>query len=329
VLLLALTYEPTALAGSPRIEFEKTVWDFGKTSQVQIVTGSFVFRNTGDAVLKLEEPTTTCGCIVPTLSAQSLEPGQKGEVSFTLSMPSVRKMLEQHVTVPSNDPENPKVTLTAKVLYVPLFEIEPILLQLEAKPGQTTNLAVLVRRTDGRALNLTRIEPTKPWIKATAQKGRESNATEARILIEASLEGSPRYFTEWVRFFVDNSDQPATSAVLMGRVLGDLTVSPETLLWNLTDSTPIAAAERKARMTRRLVITSSAPGQALELRKVTSTLKEVQVELVPREAGKTYELVAQLTSPPNTTVRGTVSFETNLPSQPTIEVPVTIIVAAK
>jgi len=319
---LGMTGALTVRAGTPRIEFEKTVCDFGTTSRTQSVKGSFVFRNVGDGVLELGELSTTCGCIVATAKPDRLRPGRKGEVTFTLSMPSVRSAIDRQIVVPSNDPQNRTVALTVKANFIPLFEIEPILLQLEARPGQTTNLAALVRRTDGKPLNLARIEPTKPWIKAT--KAQKPGATEARILIEASPEGSPRHFTEWVRLFVEGSDQPAVSAVLMGRVLGDLRLSPELLFWNLKRSTADTATQEQAILTRRLTITSTLPGHPLEVRNVTSTLKELQVELITREKGKAYDLVARLTSQPKTTVRGTVSFETNLPSQPNVQVPLTI-----
>src|SRR5215468_2360365 len=135
-------------------------------------------------------------------------------------MPSVRSVLDRQIFVTSNDPQNSKVTLRAKAVYVPVFEIEPFLLPVNVPAGQTTNVMALVRRTDGQPLNIARLEPTKPWIKARVEKLPERNNTEARILIQASPEGNPRYFTEWVRVFTDTSKQPVLSAVLMGRVLG-------------------------------------------------------------------------------------------------------------
>jgi len=50
----------------------------------------------------------------------------------------------------------------------------------------------------------------------------------------------------------------------------------------------------------------------------------VKVELVPKEAGKAYELVARLEEVPAGTVSGNVSFETSVAAQPKIEVPVIV-----
>ena len=72
-------------AAAPRIEFQKTVWDFGRISQADSVKGTFGFRNTGDAVLNVEEPTASCGCLTAELKNRSIPPGHRGEVTFTLS----------------------------------------------------------------------------------------------------------------------------------------------------------------------------------------------------------------------------------------------------
>ena len=82
-------------AATPHIEFEKTVWDFGTISQADSVKGTFGFRNTGDAVLNVEEPTVTCGCITAELKNRSIPPGHKGELTFILTMPSVRSVLDR------------------------------------------------------------------------------------------------------------------------------------------------------------------------------------------------------------------------------------------
>src|SRR5437660_1309857 len=66
---LSLAEALPSRAAAPRIEIETTVHDFGKTSRKEDVTGSFVFRNTGDEELRLDPPTTTCGCTVATLKS--------------------------------------------------------------------------------------------------------------------------------------------------------------------------------------------------------------------------------------------------------------------
>jgi hypothetical protein len=74
----------------------------------------------------------------------------------------------------------------------------------------------------------------------------------------------------------------------------------------------------------RRVTIRSADGKAIELKNPQSTVKGVRVELVPKEAGKIYELVAQLDEVPGSTVSGNVSFETSVAAQSRIELPVIV-----
>jgi len=42
--------------GTPKIQFDQTVYDFGKTSQVATVSGVFTFKNTATASSKWSRP---------------------------------------------------------------------------------------------------------------------------------------------------------------------------------------------------------------------------------------------------------------------------------
>jgi hypothetical protein len=70
--------------GKPKIQFDQTLYDFGKTSQVSAVSGVFKFRNTGDGILKVEPPKPSCGCTIAELKPDTLPPGATGELRFTI-----------------------------------------------------------------------------------------------------------------------------------------------------------------------------------------------------------------------------------------------------
>src|ERR1700690_4584809 len=67
---------------APKISFDKTVYDFGTTSMVQSLTGTFTFHNDGPGVLEVKKPTTSCGCTVAGVKPDSLKQGEKGELGF-------------------------------------------------------------------------------------------------------------------------------------------------------------------------------------------------------------------------------------------------------
>jgi hypothetical protein len=309
-----------ATSGKPKIKFDQTVYDFGKTSQVERVSGTFTFHNVGDGVLKMGKPTTSCGCTVAGVKPEVLQPGEKGELSFTLNLGRSRAVLQKQITVDSNDPDNPKTLLTVKADYTPLYDIVPVSFFFNVHKGEITNVTARVTRTDGKAFTVTKIKPTQTWIDAKAEPDPSANQS-VRITATLKPEGTPRYFSEFLNVFVDESEQPAFNVTFSGRLMGDLTMTPESLYWPITDPD-------KALTTRRIVVKSSLPDK-LGVKNVTSTLKDLNVEAVPKEDGKTLELVAKLVSVPDRTTNGVIRFETNIPSQPKIEVPVWINVIKK
>ncbi len=311
--------------GTPKIHFSETVYDFGKTSQVATVSGIFKFKNTGDGILKVEPPKPSCGCTVAALKPDTLPPGAAGELPFTLNLGLYRGILEKHIAVRSNDPQTPEVSLTIKVDYTPLYELNPMTLTPNLAFGmKATTQSTTITRTDGKPLRIARLEASKPWIVATVEPSVKTNEATARIRVAIQREGPPRRFNEYVQIYsADQTNTPVAGIYLYGEVMGEVSLSPEALYWSVSE-TPNTPAERPESATLRRVTIRSAEGRAIELKNLQSTIKGIQVELVPKEAGKVYELIARLNDVPARTVSGNVSFETSVAAQPRIEVPIIV-----
>jgi hypothetical protein len=311
--------------GVPKIQFDQTVYDFGRTSCVATVSGTFKFKNAGDGLLKVEPPKPSCGCTIAALKPDTLTPGATGELSFTLSLGLYRAALEKHIAVKSNDPQTPEVSLTIKADYTPLYDINPMTLVPNLAFGvNDTNQSTTITRTDGKPLRLARLDPSKPWITAKVEPGAKADEATARIRVTIQREGPPRHFNEFVHIYTaEQTNTPASSIYLYGEIMGEVSLSPDALYWSITDATNTPPAGSEALALRRVTI-RAADGKAIELKNPQSTIKGLKVELVPKEAGKVYELVARLDDVPPSTVSGKVSFETSVATQPRIEVPVIV-----
>jgi len=77
---VSLQPAPDANNLSPRISFEKTVFDLGDVGQGTKNTCEFKFTNTGQALLKIGKIKRTCGCTVFELDRKEYTPGQKGTI---------------------------------------------------------------------------------------------------------------------------------------------------------------------------------------------------------------------------------------------------------
>jgi hypothetical protein len=325
VALLASAAVSLALAeGTPKIQFDKSVYDFGTVTQATQLTGTFTFTNAGDGVLKVEKPAPTCGCTVASVKPDSLQPGEKGELTFTLTIPPTRVKLEKQINVTSNDPQNPKVALTVKAEHQPLYDYSPTMLNVSLRQGATTNVVIQVKRTDGQKLAVTKAATTQGWISAKAEAAEPPSDQTARIVVNLKAEGAPRRVGDWVHVHADNPDKPAFSVFANLRVTGDVVWDPDALVWAINDPELVRKQRQEAMITRRLSLTAAVAEPALQVSNLKTTLPGVDLEVVPAESGKPMAIVAKLNEVPPQTITGTLTFETNLPKQPKVEVPVIV-----
>lgn len=67
-----------------KIEFKETTHNFGKFSEKSpVVSCSFVFTNTGNAPLVINQAIASCGCTVPEYTKTPIQPGEGGEIKVT------------------------------------------------------------------------------------------------------------------------------------------------------------------------------------------------------------------------------------------------------
>ncbi len=323
--LLWLLATVASANAAPKIEFDRPVYDFGTTALVDSVTGTFTFTNTGDDVLKLEKPRPSCGCTVARVSSETLKPGEKGELVFTIRLGPFAQQLTKQISVPSNDPLNPFVHLGIQVAVKGVLEADPPdVLFGGIRLGTMTNVTVLVRRIDGQKLVVTNLDATSELITAKAEPLENSDAQAARIRIEVKAEGLPRLLSEQVRLFTADSIGPAFLISVRGELLGDIQLEPEELVWGMPDPDHWPDADTDVILSRSITVTSVQTNRPLLVRNVSCTVKEFRVKLVTLKKGQQYEVVLTLPKRLTRPVNGIVSFETNLPSLPKVEVPLTV-----
>lgn len=312
-------------AEPPQIKFDNMVYDFGAIDHVPQVQGTFTFSNAGGGELIVQKPAPTCGCTVAAVRPERLNPGDKGDLVFTLSLPQSGGHIEKHINVPSNDPKTPIINLTIKADIKQTFVVQPSTVLLnDLREGQTTNITVTVTRTDAK-LNITKVETLAKFLSTKVVPDDKSDGKSAKIIIEAKAAGLARRFAEAVKVYVDDQPQPRFTISVIGRVMGDFSVTPEQLIWIVQDPADWPGKHGELASTRRLLISAQpTTAKPLEIRNATSSLKELILETVAVETGKTYMVVAKLPQSPKETITGIVTFETTLPNHPKIEVPVTI-----
>jgi hypothetical protein len=310
--------------GTPKIKFDHLVYDFGVTSLVESVTGTFTYQNVGDGVLKLQPAKPSCGCTVAQLHPDTLQPGEKGELVFVLTLGAAAVEQEKIIAVPSNDPETPVVSLHIKVATKTVLRAQPPSVRLgDLQLGGTTNVTLTVRRLDERPLTIAKVESTSDLVSVTPEPD-PSDPHAARLHFTVKAEGMPRHLSALAQVHTDDSRGAALSISVYARLLGDIKLEPETLAWSMPDPGTPTEMDEDIILSRTLTVSATRPGQSLKITKLASTIKGLKLTIEPIERNRKYLIEATLPQRLKEPVRGVVSFETNLPSLPKVEVPIEV-----
>jgi hypothetical protein len=311
------TNNPAKPPPPPKIQFDKTVYDFGTTSLVDSLTGTFTFHNAGTGRLKVGKLQQVAS-VIPDV----LKPGEKGELVFKLNIADAHGTIDKYITVPSNDPQTPSISLLIKVKIKEILEISPRYIQLgNIRQGTITNVAVLIHRTDGKNLVITKAAPSNKLLRARIVPVTSSDHQSAIVIVDVDGEGTPRLFSENVKLSLEGVAQPVSMITVSGRLLGEVTLEPAVLYWPIADT---SSTNSEALPTREIKVSAVTPDRPLEIKNLTTNMQDLHLELVTKNAGKAYVVIARFTKMPKHSVQGAINFETNTSSQPKVAIPVTI-----
>lgn len=113
LIFLFLLTVSQLVAQQAEISFETDNIDYGEIVKNSDGARTFIFTNTGDAPLVIENVRSSCGCTVPKRPESPIMPGEKGEITVrydTARLGPFRKT----ITVSSNAANNPMIGLKIK-----------------------------------------------------------------------------------------------------------------------------------------------------------------------------------------------------------------------
>lgn len=114
VILISTSYS-NLLPSEPAIKFDDSNYDFGVVKQGDILEHIFKFTNDGDGTLVITSVQPSCGCTGVVMDQKKeFEAGEAGEIKITFNTQGRQGANLKTISVNTNDPENPVMTLTFK-----------------------------------------------------------------------------------------------------------------------------------------------------------------------------------------------------------------------
>jgi uncharacterized protein DUF1573 len=324
VICAATSCRPTTTE-PPVFRFDSVVFDFGTNTEGELIAGKFTFQNAGKGVLKVGTPDPACGCTVASVKPNTLKPGEKGELAFTLDLTNARGPIEKHITVPSNDPANTNAVLTIKGHSKAVFGCSPEMVFFEdLPPGQTGQEEVEIERVDGNPLLIGKAEVSEDFLKVTVKPEEDSQGRRARITIEATGTGKPGQFSDLLSVYMKDASAAALLVPIAGQFLPYIEVDPDKLIWTVPNPKDWPGPDPDSSTTRKIIVSITREDRTFDLGDFTSTLEDLMVKVDELERGKKFAVTLKLPKPLQTSMQGVVTFQTTIPEQPAIEIPVVI-----
>ena len=128
--LLSVEGVSAPVAGSgvnpvPGISFASESFSLGKIQSGSFKKFQFDFKNTGNAVLIINEIKASCGCTEATPSQKEIPPGAGGAIKVTFDSHGFQGQVKKEIKVWTNDPRHPETELKFDAQVLPTLLVEP------------------------------------------------------------------------------------------------------------------------------------------------------------------------------------------------------------
>lgn len=186
---------PDAARGRPKLVFAKTSLAFGEVV-AGVLPMEFPYRNEGTADLHLGAIQVSCGCTAAKPSAEVVPPNGSGTLKVSFDGKQSNGPVSKTVTVASDDPEHPSLTLSFTATVLPLLDYEPRAIHLIVGDRTQGTQKISFRGVEApvfkpRALKLTGEAGIEKSVKARfLREGRPARAgLELKLTAQATPAG--------------------------------------------------------------------------------------------------------------------------------------------
>jgi hypothetical protein len=109
--------KPAEPGSAALITFNEEKHDFGKITQGEKVSYSFVFKNTGGSDLVISSAQGSCGCTVPSYPHVPVKPGETSKIDVVFNSEGKSGLVQKTVTLVTNcNPSTKVLTISATVI---------------------------------------------------------------------------------------------------------------------------------------------------------------------------------------------------------------------
>ena len=316
----ALAQEAAAEA-RPKAVVDEPVFDAERVNKGKNIVHDFVVKNEGTTPLRITDVRPACGCTVADYD-EVIAPGASGKVHAVLDTTSFAGPISKGITVLTDDPENPQLTLTVKALVEPLVFVKPgyarfIQPQL-SEPGTVEQL-IFTRSFD--ALEVVDVTSPYPFLTTVARPAKadevDSNGSGKQWVVTFTVDYEKAPVGALGDYVVVKTNHPEQTEVpipVSGFVRPMVVVTPQDL-----DFGKIQVSGESA---QAQLVVKNYGREDIEISFKDSTVPGVRVNVDSVEAGREYTLEVMLGPElPKGDFSGAIHLQLDHPKQKSLTIP--------
>ncbi len=226
-------------AAPPKIYAETPIFDFGERPLSEKVIHTFTLENRGGSLLKIHNVKAACGCTVADISTRELMPGDRATITTSLDLQGRPGSVSRNITVNSNDPAQPALTLTLKGSGYASVMVEPSLLNfmaITANALPTRKLAVTSK--SGEPFEIKGVQSASNLVSTeviTITPGLEYEINVTPIIKEGSAPGA---FRDMLTLTTTDPKSGTLRVNVMWQIQAPLIITPSVLNLVATANSP-------------------------------------------------------------------------------------------
>ncbi|MGI8820727.1 MAG: DUF1573 domain-containing protein [Chthoniobacterales bacterium] len=153
-----------------QLQWEQTQIELHPKASDAEAVANFKYENKGTTQINIKNVRSSCGCTVASLKKNDVAPGEKGEVTATFKIGGRTGVQQKTVTVETDDPAQPSITLLLKAIIASPLEFQPTFVYWEAGEEPKPKTIKAKASPDSKITKLD-VTCSSPEFKATAAKG--------------------------------------------------------------------------------------------------------------------------------------------------------------
>jgi hypothetical protein len=217
--------EPNLRVG--RIQLDERVYDFGFAGQGFEIVHEFVFRNTGEGILRVHNVSTSCGCLAALSSGENIFPGGIGIIRAAFQTGKYEGKQKKSIYIESNDPAEPKAELAIQGVVKNAIVVTPQGLGFDNLPrGKIVSKMIKVLDLAKEGFQITRIEGKKDYFHVGIDRYQDKITQGFILAISLTPEIPSGVFNEIITVHTSSRKQPRIDIPVWGKVIGDFTAGP-------------------------------------------------------------------------------------------------------